>query len=158
MLEIDQYLNCVLYDEVFECIIAFILSLPLFCSVLVYHRYTNANIGLWRVGTRFEYLSDHLPCLWEKLEFIVFVKIWFPSNRRVFEFSWHDSWALAEIWVLTNFLGMKLSCDFQRLSRFPSEEKKFLFETVHKIFSFCQMLNGVKFMPRGLVWFCTTWD
>ena len=46
---------------VFVCVIAFIWSLPLFCSMLVYHRYTNANIGLWRVGTWLEYLSDHLP-------------------------------------------------------------------------------------------------
>ena len=43
---IYQMLNVLVYVN------EFILSFFLFCSVLVYHGFTNANIGSWWVGTQ----------------------------------------------------------------------------------------------------------
>ena len=42
--------------NVLLCVNEFILSFLLLCSVLVYHRYTNDNIGPWWEETQLEYI------------------------------------------------------------------------------------------------------
>ena len=87
-----------------------------------------------------------------KYESIVPVKkISFPANHCVFEFSCRGKRGLAEIWFLNHFSRTRLSYDFCRLGGFPSEEKKFLFETVKEILSLRRMLHGVKFVQKELI-------
>ena len=76
----------------------------------------------WRlIDILFLYFINSVAFL-RKIQIYCFYKnLVFPGNHCVFEFSWQGNQVLAEIWVLNHFLRTSLSCDFWRLSMFPSE-------------------------------------
>ena len=95
-----------------RCIDEFMLSFFSLCSVLVYHGFTNANIGPWKVGDRLKHLPP--PPNTQNNSFCKLLLLLYSTWIFYISVSW---WSFTGVWVTASLSHLQDSSQYSGRSQ-----------------------------------------